>query len=140
MHRQSFVDRAVADLPRSKAFFERPGCRFDARFTNVQGACLVPGAGLDASAAGARVLRHPPPPRRRSTRRGRPRCRVCLSCDSRAEVDAPVARAPAIGDSAPRAPQDHGFMCGYRFEDLDGHVREPVHVDPDASPATPAAV
>jgi predicted lactoylglutathione lyase len=53
---------------------------------------------------------------------------VCLSCESRAEVDDLVARAIAGGGTAPNAPQDHGFMYGHGFEDLDGHLWELVHM------------
>jgi predicted lactoylglutathione lyase len=53
---------------------------------------------------------------------------VCLSCESRTEVDELVARAVAAGGKAPQAPQDHGFMYGHGFEDLDGHVWELVHL------------
>src|SRR3546814_11319961 len=42
---------------------------------------------------------------------------VCLSCESRAEVDDLVARAVAAGGSVPRQPQDYGFMYGHAFED-----------------------
>jgi predicted lactoylglutathione lyase len=49
---------------------------------------------------------------------------VCLSCESREEVDGLVARAIAAGGRAPRAPQDHGFMYAHAFEDLDGHIWE----------------
>jgi predicted lactoylglutathione lyase len=58
---------------------------------------------------------------------------VCLSCESRAEVDDLVAKAIAAGGRAPRAPQDHGFMYGHGFEDLDGHIWELVHMDPEAA-------
>jgi len=53
---------------------------------------------------------------------------VCLSCDSREEVDALVAKARAAGAAVPREPQDHGFMYGHGFEDLDGHIWELVHM------------
>ena len=59
---------------------------------------------------------------------------VCLSCESRAEVDALVQKALAAGGTAPRAPQDHGFMYGHGFEDLDGHIWELVYMDPNAAP------
>jgi uncharacterized protein len=59
---------------------------------------------------------------------------VCLSCDSREEVDALVKKALAAGGSAPNAPQDHGFMYSHGFEDLDGHVWELVWMDPNAAP------
>ena len=49
---------------------------------------------------------------------------VCLSCESREEVDDLVAKAVAAGGRAPRPPQDHGFMYGHGFEDLDGHIWE----------------
>ena len=52
---------------------------------------------------------------------------VCLACDSREQVDTWVAKAVAAGGKAPRAPQDHGFMDGHGFEDLDGHIWELVH-------------
>ncbi len=53
---------------------------------------------------------------------------VCLSCDSRAEVDELVAKALAAGGKAPNAPQDHGFMYQHGFDDLDGHGWELVHM------------
>ncbi|MGT2439567.1 VOC family protein [Bradyrhizobium betae] len=40
---------------------------------------------------------------------------ICISCESRAEVDALVAKAVAAGATAPRAPQDHGFMYWARI-------------------------
>ncbi|MNN80826.1 Glyoxalase-like domain protein [compost metagenome] len=55
---------------------------------------------------------------------------VALSCESRAEVDDLVARAVAAGGTAPRDPQDHGFMYAHGFEDLDGHIWELLHMVP----------
>ena len=60
---------------------------------------------------------------------------LCLSCESRAEVDAMVAGALAAGGTAPRPPVDHGFMYGHGFEDLDGHIWELVHMKPNAAAA-----
>ena len=60
---------------------------------------------------------------------------LCLSCDSRAEVDELVRRAVAAGGAAPMPPQDHGFMYGHGFEDLDGHLWELMHMDPNAVPS-----
>ena len=53
---------------------------------------------------------------------------VCVSCDSREQVDALVAKAVAAGGTAPRKPQDHSFMYGHGFEDLDGHIWELVYM------------
>ena len=59
---------------------------------------------------------------------------VCLSCESRAEVDELVRKARAAGGTVPRAPQDHGFMYSHGFEDLDGHIWELAYMDPNAAP------
>ncbi len=49
---------------------------------------------------------------------------VCISVEDRAGVDDMVAKAKAAGGKVPREPQDHGFMYGHGFQDLDGHVWE----------------
>lgn len=136
MHKQIFVNLAVADLPKSKAFFGALGLGFNPQFTNDQGACLVLGENIfamllvkeffkgftDKALADAHT----------STE-----ALLCLSCESRAEVDALVAKAVAAGGKAPRAPQDHGFMYGHGFEDLDGHLWELACMDMAAMPKQP---
>jgi predicted lactoylglutathione lyase len=135
MHKQIYVNLAVADLPRSKAFFERLGFGFDLRFGNDQGACLVLGENIHAMLLAREFF---------GTFTAKPLCDpaqatevlVCLSCESRAEVDELVARALAAGGKAPRPPQDHGFMYGHGFEDPDGHIWELVCMEPDAASPT----
>jgi predicted lactoylglutathione lyase len=60
---------------------------------------------------------------------------LCLSCDSRAQVDQLVAKAVAAGGTAPNPVQDHGFMYGHGFQDLDGHLWELAYMDMSAAPA-----
>jgi predicted lactoylglutathione lyase len=55
---------------------------------------------------------------------------VCLSAESRAEVDELVKKALAAGGTSPNPPQDHGFMYGHGFTDLDGHIWELAYMDP----------
>jgi predicted lactoylglutathione lyase len=57
---------------------------------------------------------------------------LCLSCESRGEVDELTNRAVAGGGRTFRPPQDHGFMYGRSFQDPDGHVWELVWMDPSA--------
>ena len=132
MHQQIFVNLPIKDMPRSQAFFRAMGYEFNPQFTNEQGACLVLGDKLyamllvedffqgftrkmivDATQA-IEVL-------------------LCLSCESRAEVDALVAKALAAGGTAPRPPQDHGFMYVHGFDDLDGHSWELAWMDTSAA-------
>jgi len=53
---------------------------------------------------------------------------ICLSMDSRAQLDAMVAAAVAAGARTPIPVKDHGFMYQHGFEDLDGHLWELVHM------------
>jgi len=57
---------------------------------------------------------------------------VALSAQSRAKVDELVDKALAAGGSPSGETQDHGFMYGRSFDDLDGHTWEVVWMDPAA--------
>jgi predicted lactoylglutathione lyase len=123
MHKQIFINLPCKSLPASKAFFEAMGYTFNPQFTNDQGACLELGENLYAMLLAEDFAR---------TFTGKPlvdakaatEVLVCLSCESREEVDSLVAKARAAGGAVPREPQDHGFMYGHGFEDLDGHIWE----------------
>ena len=126
MNKQIFVNLPVKDLDKSKAFFNALGYTFNPQFTNESGACMV----IADGSIYAMLLTEPffktfvdkPPVQAKDA----PEVLACLSCHSREEVDALVAKALAAGGRAPRPPQDHGFMYGHAFEDLDGHIWELV--------------
>jgi predicted lactoylglutathione lyase len=134
MHKQIYVNLAVGDLERSKAFFSTLGFDFEPQFTNAQAACLILGENLYAMLLVKELFKY-------FTRKSlcNPKesteALVGLSCDSRGEVDALVARALAAGGAVPRAPQDYGFMYGHGFEDIDGHIWELIYMDPNAQAA-----
>ena len=133
MHKQIYVNVAVADLPKSRAFFESLGLSFEPKFSNDMGACLVLGENIFAMLLTKDFFKgftsKPLADPKQTTE-----ALICLSCESRAEVDALVAKAVAAGGTAPRPVQDHGFMYGHGFEDLDGHIWELAYMDPDAAP------
>lgn len=60
---------------------------------------------------------------------------MCVSAESRDEVDSFVGAAIAAGGSTWMEPQDHGFMYGRAFRDLDDHVWEVMWMDPAAVPS-----
>lgn len=131
-HAQIFVNLPIRDMARSQAFFRALGYEFNPDYTNEQGACLVLGDNLFAM-----LLVHdffqgftgkPIADATQVTE-----VLVCVSCSSRAEVDELVAKAVAAGGTAPRPPQDHGFMYGHGFEDLDGHIWELGYMDASAA-------
>lgn len=131
MHHQIFVNLPVKDLARSMAFFKAMGYSFNAQFTNELAAALELGPQLYAMLLTEPFFQgftgKPIVDAHTSTE-----VLTCLSCESRAEVDALVAKALAAGGSAPRPPVDHGFMYSHGYEDPDGHIWELVHMDPAA--------
>jgi predicted lactoylglutathione lyase len=58
---------------------------------------------------------------------------LAISRDSRDEVDAITDAAIANGGRETREKQDMGFMYGRAFEDLDGHIWEPMFMDMEAA-------
>ena len=127
MHPQIFVNLPIRDMAASRAFFAALGYGFNPDFTNDQGAALVLGENLYAMLLVrdffATFTDKPLADAKSSTE-----VLVCLSCDSREQVDTLVAKAAAAGGKAHRQPQDHGFMYAHGFEDLDGHLWELVHM------------
>ena len=133
MARKIFVNLPIKDMERSQAFFRALGFSFNPQFTNEQGACMVISEDiftmLLVEPFFQTFTKKPIADAKKSTE-----VLVCLSCDSRDEVDALVKKALAAGGTAPNAPQDHGFMYAHGFEDLDGHIWEVMWMDPNAVP------
>ncbi len=124
MNKQVFINLPVKDLEKSKAFFSALGYSFNPQFTDQNAACMI----ISEDSIYAMLLTED----FFKTFTSKPVARAhevtevltCLSCESRQEVDDLVAKAVAAGGTAPRAPQDHGFMYAHGFEDLDGHIWE----------------
>lgn len=133
MSRQIFVNLPVRDLARSKAFFEALGMAIVPRFTNEQAACVQIAPDIYTMLLVEPFFqgftRLPVADARKSTE-----VLIALSCASRAEVEALVARAVAAGGTTPNAPTDHGFMFQHGFADPDGHQWEVFWMDENAAP------
>ena len=131
MSRKIFVNLPIKNMERSQAFFRALGFSFNPQFTNEQGACMVIAEDIFAMLLVEPFFqsftRKPIADATKTTE-----VLVCLSCESRAEVDELVRKAVAAGGTAPNAPQDHGFMYGHGFQDLDGHIWELAYMDPNA--------
>jgi predicted lactoylglutathione lyase len=57
---------------------------------------------------------------------------VALSADSREKVDQMMSKAIESGGVESRDPQDHGWMYGRSFEDIDGHLWGIIYMDESA--------
>lgn len=126
-----FVNLATDDVEASKKFFTELGYTINPQFSTDDCACVVISDTIIAmllskqryatftkkeivdSTTSSEVL-------------------VCLSAESREKVDELVDKAIAAGGTVHEEPQDHGFMYGRSFDDLDGHSWEVVWMDPAA--------
>ncbi|SFP58386.1 MULTISPECIES: VOC family protein [Variovorax] len=130
--KQIFVNLPVKDLDKSKAFFNALGYNFNPQFTDANAACMVVQEGSIHAMLLVESFFKTFTDKAIADTRTSTEVLLCLSCESRAEVDELVAKAVAAGGTTPRAPQDLGFMYGHGFQDLDGHLWELVFMDPNA--------
>jgi uncharacterized protein len=132
MAQMIFVNLPVADLPKAKAFYEAIGAVNEPKFTNDQAACMVLSDTIFVM-----LLTHPFFQGFTSKRiaDAHESCQVllCISRRSRGAVDDIVDRAIAAGGQEVRPPQDMGAMYSRAFEDPDGHIWEPMWMDPAAA-------
>lgn len=132
MATQIFVNLPVKNLDQSVEFFTKLGYAFNPQFTDETATCMIvsddifvmlliedkfktftPKAICDATKS-TEVL-------------------LCLSCESREKVDEMVHKAVTAGGTTYNEPQDHGFMYGHGYQDLDGHIWELIFMVPDAT-------
>ncbi len=57
---------------------------------------------------------------------------LALSAESREKVDEMIKKVIEAGGAEPREPQDHGWMYGRSFQDIDGHLWEILFMDESA--------
>ncbi len=127
--RMIFVNLPVKDLETSKAFFGALGFSFNPQFTNESGACMVIEENIFAMLLTEPFFQGFITTEIADAHKTK-EVLTCLSCSSRAEVDELVAKALAAGGTRWKDAQDHGFMYGGSFQDLDGHVWELMHMAP----------
>lgn len=136
MPQMIFVNLPVADLDKSKAFYEAVGAANNPAFTDETAACMV----VEEGSIHVMLLTHEKwatftsktIPDAHTTAQ----VLICVSADSRDAVDGQVDKAVKAGGKADPTPtQDYGFMYGRSFEDPDGHIWEVMWMDPTAIPA-----
>jgi len=133
MVQQIFVNLPVKDLEKTKAFFAHLGFTFNEQFTNEAAACMIIGENIFAmllvepffksflnkevgdATKSAQVIN-------------------ALAVDSRSKVDDLANRALEAGGTFTKEPQDHGWMYGRSFADINGHQWEILYMDASAIP------
>lgn len=133
MPKQIFVNLPVKDLNRAMEFFTKLGFTFNPQFTDENAACMIIGENIFAMLLVEKFFK------------SFIKKEICdttthtevlnaLSVGSREEVDEMIGKALEAGGSEPREPQDHGWMYGRSFEDLDGHIWEVFFMNERARP------
>jgi len=131
MPRKMFVNLPVKDLKKSIDFFQKLGFSFNPQFSDDTGACLVFGEDNYAMLlTEAKFKTFTPLPVADAAKATE--VLVCLSAESRAEVDAIFNQAIAAGGTSFRPADDHGWMYCRSFKDLDGHIWEFAWMDASA--------
>jgi predicted lactoylglutathione lyase len=127
--RKMFVNLPVRDLKRSMDFFGKLGFSFNPRFTDDKAACMIISEEAYVMLLSETFFKTFTRKELCDTTRYTEGL-FALSCSSRVEVDEMVKTAIAAGGTHAVAPQDHGFMYGWSFYDLDGHHWEVIWMDP----------
>lgn len=134
MNKMIFVNLPVRDLKKAMAFYAALGFVNEPHFTDDSAAAMQ-----WSEAIVVMLLTH----ERWKTFTTRPipdpgssEVALAISAGSRDEVNRLAGVAGASGGAVDVNPaQDHGFMFSRSFTDLDGHVWEPVWMDPAAMPS-----
>ncbi|TMA11496.1 MAG: glyoxalase/bleomycin resistance/extradiol dioxygenase family protein [Deltaproteobacteria bacterium] len=126
-----FVNLPVKNLNRSIEFFTKLGYRFNQQFTDETATCMIVTDDIFVMLLTEAKFKTFTPNEICDAKKYT-EVLVCLSLESRAKVDEMVRKAVAIGGTTYNEPQDHGFMYGHGFQDLDGHIWELIYMEPSA--------
>jgi predicted lactoylglutathione lyase len=127
---QIYVNLAVNDLEKSKTFFSKLGFEFKPEFTNEHGACVILADNIYSMLLTKPFFKNFIPDREMADPIKHIQTLNCISVAKRSDVDEIIKRAVDAGGRAYHEPQDHGFMYGQAFEDLDGHLWEVLSYEP----------
>ena len=126
-----FVNLPVKDLKRSMEFFTNLGYRFNPQFTDETAACMIVSEDIFVMLLTLAKFKEFTPrdicDATKSTE-----VLVCLTCETRDEVDTMVRKAVDAGGSTWAESKDYGFMYQHGFQDPDGHIWELIYMNPGA--------
>lgn len=124
-----FVNLPVKDLAKSKEFFAQLGYRFNLQFTDEKAACMVISEDIYTMLLVEDFFKSFYNKEICDTKKYT-ETMICLSADSKDAVNELVAKAVRAGGTTPNKPNDQGFIYGWGFVDLDGHIWEVMWMDP----------
>lgn len=133
MAKQIFVNIPVKDLNVAIKFYTHLGFTFNQQFTDENATCMIVSENIMVMLLREEFFQKFTP-KPISNAKESTEVLICISAESRDEVDQYVRLAIEAGGKALMPVQDHGFMYGHGFEDLDGHMWEISYMDMSALP------
>lgn len=131
MANQIFVNLPVKDLNKSIEFFTKLGFTFNPQFTDENATCMIMGENIFAMLLVEKFFQTFTK-KSISDATKSAEVIVALAVESREKADELSNKALATGGFFSNEPQDHGWMYGRSFQDIDGHLWEVFYADPTA--------
>ena len=132
MNRQIFINLATKNLSNAKHFFGELGFQFNAKFSNENGCCVIIADNISVMLLTESHFKNFTD-KSICDSHSSAESLLCISCESRDEVDNFVSKAKLLGANVASEPQDHDNMYAHGFEDLDGHTWELLFMERSAS-------
>jgi len=122
-----FLNLPVRDLQKSIKFFTHLGYSFNRHYTDESATCMIVAENIYVMLLTEERFRQFTPKAIVDAHK-MTEVLVCLQLESRQAVMDMVNKAVEAGGSIYKEAQDHGFMYGHGYQDLDGHLWELVHM------------
>jgi uncharacterized protein len=126
-----FVNLPVQDLNKTIEFFTKFGFRFNPQFTDENATCMIVGEDIFVMLLVEKFFKTFTKKEICDTTKNI-EVIVALSAESREKVDQMINKAIEAGGRESREPQDHGWMYGRSFEDINRHLWEIIYMDEKA--------
>jgi len=124
-----FVNLPVKALGKSVEFLTQLGFTFNPQFTDETATCMIVGEYIFVMLL-TEAKFETFTPKEICDAAKYTEVLLCLSCESREKVDDMVRKAVVAGGAIYNEPQDHSFMYGHGFQDLDHHIWELIYMEP----------
>ena len=126
-----FVNLPVKNLNKTIDFFTKLGFKFNPQFTDENATCMIVGEDIFIMLLVETFFKTFTKKEISDTSKNT-EVIVALSAEGREKVDQMINNAIRAGGRESREPQDHGWMYGRSFEDIDGHLWEIFYMDESA--------
>ena len=127
-----FVNLPVKDLNKTIEFFTKLGFKFNPQFTDENATCMIVGEDIFVMLLVETFFKTFTRKEICDTSKNT-EVIVALSVEGREKVDQMINKAIESGGRESREPQDHGWMYGRSFEDINGHLCEVIYMDENAA-------